>query len=141
VVPIATTRFSEISAQFSPDVRWVAYSSDETGRAEVYVAPFGRPGARMPISTDGGVSPRWRDDGKKLFYIRGDNTLIGVDLRAGDSSIDVGAARPVFQTRFRSATLAYAVSADGRFLVNRALNNAPALPITLVVNWPAALKK
>jgi Tol biopolymer transport system component len=139
VLPIATTRFGEISAQFSPDDRWVAYTSDETGRAEVYVAPFGRPGPRVPISTEGGAAPRWRHDGQELFYIRGDNTLIGVDIRAGGVSVDVGAARPLFQTQFRGATLAYAVAADGRFLVNRATANAPSPPITLVVNWPAAL--
>jgi Tol biopolymer transport system component len=141
VIPFATTRFGEISAQFSPDDRWVAYSSDETGRAEVYVAPFGRPGARVPISTQGGASPRWRHDGKELFYIRGDNTLIGVEIRVGETSIEVGAALPLFQTQFRGATLAYAVTSDGRFLVNRAVNNATPPPIMLVVNWPAALRK
>jgi Tol biopolymer transport system component len=141
VSSLISTRFTEGSAQFSPDGRWVAYSSNETGRTEVYLLPFQRAGPRVPISTDGGGSPRWRQDGKELFYIRGDNTLIGVDIRAGETSIEVGAARPLFQTQFRGATLAYAVTADGRFLVNRAVNNAIPPPITLVVNWPAALRK
>jgi hypothetical protein len=92
VAPFVTSRFTEASAQFSPDIRWVAYSSDETGRPEVYVAPFGRSGARVPISTQGGASPRWRPDGKELFYIRGDNTLVGVDLRADERAIEGRAA-------------------------------------------------
>jgi Tol biopolymer transport system component len=141
VRPIATTRFSETSAQFSPDVRWIAYSSDETGRAEVYVAPFGRPGPRVAISTQSGNAPRWRHDGRELFYIRDDNTLMGVDIRADDTSIDVGASRSLFQTQFRGATLPYAVASDGRFLVNRAIEDATATPITLVVNWAAALRE
>ena len=92
-------RFTEGSAQFSPDGRWVAYSSDETGRTEVYIAPFQRGGRREPISTDGGGSPRWRHDGKELFYIRGDNTLIAVAISLGESSVEVGAAQPLFHTR------------------------------------------
>jgi hypothetical protein len=107
----------------------------------MYVAPFRRTGPRVPISTDGGGSPRWRQDGKELFYIRGDNTLIGVAITAGETAIEVGAARPLFQTQFRSGMLPYAVSSDGRFLVNRAVDGATPTPITLVVNWPAALRK
>jgi serine/threonine protein kinase/Tol biopolymer transport system component len=140
VAPFAATRFTEGSAQFSPDGRWVAYSSNETGRTEVYVVPFRRAGPRVPVSTDGGGSPRWRHDGRELFYIRGDNTLIAVTLRAADSSIEVVAARPLFQTGFHGTVFPYAVASDGRFLVNRSVDDA-APPITLVVNWPAALTK
>ena len=139
--PFANTRFSETSAQFSPDGRWVAYSSDETGQPEVYVAPFGRTGSRVPISTDGGGSPRWRHDGKELFYIRNGSTLMAVEIRAGQTSIDVAAARPLFQTQFRSGGVPYVVTSDRRFLVNRAVDDATPSPITLVVNWPATLSK
>jgi dipeptidyl aminopeptidase/acylaminoacyl peptidase len=140
-LPFANTRFSEASAQFSPDDRWIAYSSNETGRTEIYVAPFRRTGARVPISTEGGGSPRWGAEGKELFYIRGDNTLMAVPLRAGESSIDVGTARPVFRTQFRNTALPYAVASDGRFLVNRSTDDAAPTPIRLVVNWPATLRK
>jgi Tol biopolymer transport system component len=130
----------EGSAQFSPDGRWIAYSSNETDRTEVYVAPFRRPGARVPISTGGGGSPRWRRDGKELYYIRGDDTLIGVEMTLGESSVDVGKARPLFQTRFRDGAFPYAVAADGRFLVNRFSDDAMPPTISLIVNWPELLK-
>jgi hypothetical protein len=107
----------------------------------VYVAPFQRPGARVPVSTNGGGSPRWRHDGKELFYISGDNTLMAVTLVAGESSLDVGAATPLFQARFHGTAFPYAVARDGRFVVNRSVNDATPPPITLVVNWPAALRK
>jgi eukaryotic-like serine/threonine-protein kinase len=141
VSPFANTRFTEGSAQFSPDGRWIAYSSNETNRTEVYVAPFQRTGARVPISTGGGSSPRWRRDGKELYYISGDDTLIAVEVTLGESSMDVGKARPRFRTRFRDSAFPYAVAADGRFLVNRFADDAMPPTISLIVNWPEALKK
>jgi eukaryotic-like serine/threonine-protein kinase len=141
VSSLVGTRFTEGSAQFSPDGRWVAYSSDETGRTEVYVLPFQRAGPRVPISTDGGGSPRWRHDGKELFYIRGTNTLMGVAVSPSAASLDVGAASPLFQSRFRSENFPYAVASDGRFLVNRPVDDETPSGITLVVNWPATLRK
>jgi serine/threonine protein kinase len=139
--PVVSTRFTEGSAQFSPDGRWVAYSSNETGRTEVYVAPFQRAGPRTPISTDGGGSPRWRDDGQELFYLRGDNTLVGVAIKLSASSIDVGMATPLFNAAMRPAAMPYDVTSDGRFIVNRSLDDGAAAAITLVVNWPVALRK
>jgi len=141
VSSLVSTRFTEGSAQFSPDGRWVAYSSDETGRTEVYVMPFQRAGARVAISTDGGGSPRWRYDGKELFYIRGDNMLMAVAVSLNAASVDVGASSPLFRSRFRSENFPYAVASDGRFLVNRAVDDQTPSGITLVVNWPAALRK
>jgi hypothetical protein len=123
VSSLASTQFREGSAQFSPDGRWVAYSSDETGRTEVYVVPFQRAGQRVPISTDGGGSPRWRHDGKELFYLRGDNTLMAVAVSLKEASVDVGAASPLFQSRFGSENFPYAVTSDGRFLVNRSVDD------------------
>ena len=93
-----------------------------------------------PISTDGGDSPRWRRDGKELYYIGRDNTLMAVAIRAGESGIEVGGTQPRFRTSFRASTLPYAVSADGRFLVNRAIADPLPRSITLVVNWPTLLK-
>jgi len=141
VSSLVSTRFTEGSAQFSPDGRWVAYSSNETGRTEVYVLPFQRAGPRVPISTDGGGSPRWRHDGKELFYIRGDNTLMAVAVSLNAASVDVGAASPLFRSRFRSENFPYAVTSDGRFLVNRSVDDETTPGITLVVNWPATLRK
>jgi dipeptidyl aminopeptidase/acylaminoacyl peptidase len=141
VSSLVSTRFTEGSAQFSPDGRWVAYSSNETGRTEVYLLPFQRAGPRVPISTDGGGSPRWRRDGKELFYIRGNNTLMAVAVSPNAVSVDVGAASPLFQSRFRPENFPYAVTSDGRFLVNRSVDDETTPGITLVVNWPATLRK
>ena len=140
VLPFANTKFTEASAQFSPDGRWVAYSSNETGRTEVYIAPFGRPGTRVPVSTDGGDSPRWSHDFKELFYIRGDDTLMRVTVSPSESSIDVVSTQEVFRTQFGRTTFPYDVGSDGRFLVNRSTQDSKPAPITLVVNWPAILK-
>ncbi len=141
VSSLVSTRFTEGSAQFSPDGRWVAYSSNETGRTEVYVLPFQRAGRSVPISTDGGGSPRWGLGGKELFYIRGDNTLMAVAVSLNAASVDVGAASPLFQSRFRSENFPYAVTSDGRFLVNRSVDDETPSGITLVVNWPVTLRK
>jgi Tol biopolymer transport system component len=141
VSPLVSTRFTEGSAQFSPDGRWVAYSSNETGRTEVYVMPFQRAGPRVAISTDGGGSPRWRHDGKELFYVRGDNTLMAVAVSLNAASVDVGAASPLFRSRFRSENFPYAVTSDGRFLINRSVDDETPSGITLVVNWPATMRK
>jgi eukaryotic-like serine/threonine-protein kinase len=142
--PIAflKTRFNEASGQFSPDGRWIAYSSNETGRTEVYVAPFQRPGRTVPISTGGGGSPRWRQDGRELFYLAGDDSMIAVAVRGGESTFEVGETRRLFQARISSGALPYAASRDGqRFLVNKPVEEGTPAPITLVVNWPEALKK
>jgi serine/threonine protein kinase len=139
--PVVSTRFTEGSAQFSPDGRWVAYSSNETGRTEVYVAPFQRAGPRTPISTDGGGSPRWRRDGQELFYLRGDNTLVGVAIKLSASSIEVGTATPLFNAPMRPVSMPYDVTSDGRFIVNRSLDDTTPAPISLLVNWPVALQK
>ena len=103
--------------------------------------PFQRAGPRVPISTDGGGSPQWRQDGKELFYIRGDKTLMVVAVRLNAASVDVGAASPLFQSRFRSENFPYTVTSDGRFLVNRSVDDETTPGITLVVNWPATLRK
>jgi hypothetical protein len=107
----------------------------------VYVAPFQRPGRREPVSTDGGGSPRWRYDGKELFYIRGDNTLMAVPMTLGESSVEGGPARPLFRTTFQGGAQPYDVTRDGRFIVNRSAGDTAARPITLVVNWPATLER
>jgi Tol biopolymer transport system component len=141
VTPFANSRFSEIAGRFSPDGRWVAFVSDETGRSEVYVAPFDRAAARVPVSTEGGDSPRWRHDGKELYYARRDNTLIAVPIRSTAASIDPGAARELFQTAFVGATAPFGVGSDGRFVVIREAEDRAVAAITLIINWPAGLGK
>jgi hypothetical protein len=135
------TNFGELWAQFSPDGRWVAYQSNETGRYEVVVRPFPGPGPRVPVSVAGGAYPRWSADGRELFYIAPDGTLMTARVSATDVAFSVGTPEALFQTRRfgAGATVAgrsaqYDVTPDGRFLINTETDSA-APPITLLLNW------
>jgi dipeptidyl aminopeptidase/acylaminoacyl peptidase len=141
--PFLKTQFSGVSAQFSPDGRWVAYQSNESGRAEVYVAPFPGPGGQRQISTAGGGLPRWRHDGAEIFYLDLDNNLMAAAVNGKAGNFDVGAVKPLFGTHAaQGGRYRYDVSADGqRFLINTALQQPTSAPITVVVNWTAGLKK
>jgi hypothetical protein len=121
----------------------VAFVSDETGRPEVYVAPIGNAAARVAVSTGGGTGPRWRHDGRDLFYIRGDATLAAVSIRTSATKIDVGTPRALFQTAVQGLglTTPYDVTADGRFVVVRDVDEPLPAAITLIINWPAGLTK
>jgi hypothetical protein len=141
-VPIVQTTFNEREGQFSPDGKWIAYQSDESGRFEIYVQPFTGPGGKSQISTDGGAQVRWRRDGKELFYIGLDNRLMAVPIRLDASAMVVEASVPVplFVTRVGGAVMGgdkqqYVVSADGqRFLMNTVVEEAAA-PLTVILNW------
>jgi serine/threonine protein kinase len=136
----SSTQFAEASARFSPDGRWVAYSSDETGSWEVYVAPFPKADGKWRISTGGGDWPRWRRDGREVFYLAPDKTLIAAEVDGRGHTLTVGSVRPLFQSRARTdARYGYDVSTDGqRFLVNTAVEMRPE-PVSVVINWPALL--
>ena len=142
--PFLSTNFEKDSAQFSPDGRWIAYSSDESGKFEIYVAPFPGPGGKWQISTNGGFFPVWRRDGTELFYVALDNTtFMAAEIKMKGSTFEVHTVRPLFQRQVRTlGGNPYDVSGDGlRFLVNsipRAEQN-PA-PITLVTDWTAGLR-
>jgi len=138
---VVNTRFGEQFGQFSPNGRWIAYSSNETGRTEVYVAPFQHAGGTTRISSAGGGWPKWRRDGQEIFYVAGD-TLMAVPVRENASKLDFGVPQPLFQTPFDRSPLPFAVTADGqRFLVNRSAPSATQAAIMLVVNWTALLQK
>jgi hypothetical protein len=136
----------ETAQQISPDGKWIAYSSDERGQQQVYVQPFPGGGGKYQVSTTGGGNPRWRRDGKELFYISADGKMMVVEVKAG-STFEPGAPKPLFDTRVRFVVGSlwlidnYVVSGDGqRFLINDfAETSAP--PITVVLNWTADLKK
>ena len=121
----------------------MAYASDESGRDEVYVAPFPGPGGKWQVSATGGREPRWRRDGKELFYLAADSKLMAASVNGQGPAFEVGTVAPLFQTRPRTDQgAAYPVSADGqRFLVNTAIEQTAPASITLVVNWTAGLKK
>jgi serine/threonine protein kinase/Tol biopolymer transport system component len=138
------TKFNEHYGQFSPDGRWVAYVSDESGRNEVYVAPFPGAGGKWQISTTGGLLPRWRHDGTEIFYLDPyDNKLMAAAVNGKGGSFDVGTVKPLFETYLVAGSrYAYDVSADGqRFLINTILEQTTSGPITVVLNWTAGLKK
>ena len=133
--PYLQTRFNENGGQFSPDGRWIAYQSNESGRNEVYVAAFPGAGGKRQISTDGGDGPRWRRDGKELFYLAPNNTLMAAAVNGQGASFEVASVTPLFETRRGSGDFPYDVSADGqRFLIISAAADARAAGITVVVN-------
>jgi eukaryotic-like serine/threonine-protein kinase len=140
--PFLQSTFNELGARFSPDGKWLAYFSLESGRPEVYVVPFPGPGGKWQVSTGGGTWPRWRRDGKEIFYLSPDNKVMAAEVRASGTSFEIGAAQPLFETRpYRSGGAAFDVSADGQRFIIEYAGEQPTAAITLVVNWDAELKK
>lgn len=141
--PLLESQSNKFGGRFSPDGRWLAYVSDESGRPEVYVAPFPGPGGRWQISTGGGAFPRWRRDGAEIFYLAPDLKLMVAGVNSQGSRLDVGGVKPLFETRCAGGTrYCYDVSANGqRFLIITAPEQTASTPITVVVNWSAGLKK
>jgi Tol biopolymer transport system component len=132
------------AGRFSPDGRWIAYASTETGRAEIFVVPFPdlRAGKWL-VSTAGGSFVRWRRDGRELFYQAPDNRLMAADVNGQGSEFQVGTVRPLFQLQPPAGGIdTYDVSKDGRrFLVITPVEAQVSPVITVVVNWPAGLKR
>jgi hypothetical protein len=135
--------------EFSPDGRWLAYESNESGRFEVYVQPFPEAGGKMQISIAGGTQLRWRPDGKELYYVAPDARLMAVPVAASPDgkTLDLGVPAPLFRTRLASGAGVsagrpeYAVAPDGRFLMNTAVEDTAPSPITIVLNWEAGLAR
>jgi eukaryotic-like serine/threonine-protein kinase len=147
--PFLATPFNEADAQFSPDMRWVVYQSDESGQYQIYVQPFPGPGGKWQVSSAGGTQPRWNRNGRELFYIAADGKLMSVSIETTTGSQTFKASTPV--ELFTSHTVEaspntqraqYAVSPDGlRFLMNVPVDSADVSPITVVLNWNPAAKK
>ena len=133
-IPIVQTQFRDMDPQFSPDGKWIAYASNESGKMEVYIQPFPTSGSKWQVSNGGGTQPIWRRDGKELFFITEDRKLYAADIRAG-STFEFGTPHFLFDVRGNG----YAPSRDGqRFLVNMSLDPVSS-PINVVVNWTADL--
>jgi len=142
-VPYLQTPFDEQLARFSPDGKWMAYQSNESGQNQIYVQSVPPSGAKYQISAAGGTMPRWRRDGKELFYASADQKLMAVPIKLG-STVEPGTPQPLFPIPPVRANVSYAPSRDGqRFLVNVPAGgeSAAAPPITVVTNWQAAQKK
>ena len=126
--------FNEHRATLSPDVHWLAYTSDEAGQDEIYVQSFPTPGKKWRVSTGGGSRPVWSRDGKELFYIATDRKLMASTVKAG-TTLETGTPRPLFLTR-ESITRFFDVSPDGRrFLLVDPLPDPITPPMNVVVNW------
>ena len=137
--PYLQTQFNEQAGAFSPDGRWIAYVSDESGRNEIYVQAFPLSGEKHEISSGGGSEPYWRKDGTELFYLAADRNLMAVPVKLG-TTITPGTPKALFPVPLSEQQHSYAVTGDGqRFLVSRLAGEMP--PITVVLNWEAGLKK
>lgn len=146
--PYLQTEFDEKHGRFSPDGHWVAYTSNESGRDEVYVQSFPLSGAKFQISSNGGIEPQWGKDGAELFYIAEDRMLTMVPVKLTNSAsepLQVGQSKPLFPVPIVDTFIvgrSYEVSNDGqRFLIPTPASSAPALPLTVVLNWQAEMKQ
>jgi len=150
-IPFLRTEFNEgQEATFSPDGKWVAYQSDQSGKNQIFVRPFSGSGGVGQISTAGGTRPHWRRDGKEIFYIDEAGRFTAAEIRINGLALELGSIRSLFKVdavrnvggiSFLDGS-AYDVTGDGqRFLVNVFLEDTTPYPATLVVNWDEAMKK
>ncbi len=133
--PVLNSPFSESDGRFSPDGKYLAYVSDETGRQEVFVQPFPPTGPKWQISTAGGSSPRWRRDGKEILFFQPESAWMVVEIRT-DRGFEAGVPRKLFEIPQMGGT---DVTADGqRFLVNMPHGENTVAPATVILNWTKA---
>jgi Tol biopolymer transport system component len=152
--PVATESFPEGEAKFSPDGKWIALASAPSGTLEIFILPFDPPAdpaalappqrrGRWQVSVNGGQDPEWRGDGKELFYLAPDGSIMAVEIAAADGSLSIGA--PTRLVASASALVNISVdpldaAPDGDWFLVATSTTQGATPITLVTNWPAAMK-
>ena len=138
------TPFQETQGIPSPDGRWMAYQSDESGEARVYVQRVPPSGGQWQVSTGAGAMPRWRTDGRELYYVTSDNHLMAVAIEAAGDTPIVGIPQQLFQVPFGQASFqrnVFDVTSDGqRFLVNTLVEPVRSASIAWVLNWAAELE-
>src|SRR5262245_16896165 len=141
--PFVKSPYEEREGQFSPNGKWIAYQSNESGRFQIYVQPFPGPGGKFQISVNGGAQPRWNKNGKEIFYLSLDSKMMAAPVRLSrdDQALEAGTPVALFAVRIAGGPLPgiskqqYAVSSDGqRFLVNLTANEGAASTITLIWN-------
>jgi Tol biopolymer transport system component len=141
--PLLDGPFDEGQGRVSPDGKWIAYSSDETGRLEIYVQSFPEPGGKWQVSTAGGSDPVWRPDGRELFYLSADQRLMAMPVSAAPT-FEVVVPTPLFQARVLAPSgppRHYTVSADGQdFHIVAPLEGESVGTTTVVVNWLSEVK-
>jgi Tol biopolymer transport system component len=135
---VANTPFLERMGQLSPNGQWLAYETNETGRPEIVVQAFPEARGRWPVSTNGGEAPRWSADGRELFFIAPDRTIMAAMVTTTASTFGAGRPAALFGAQISSQPFRfpYTVARDGHFLINelQGLETA-AIPITLILNW------
>lgn len=137
--PYINTEFDEGYAKLSPDGQFLGYSSDESKRSEVYVQTFPEHGGKWQVSTGGGNFPVWSRDGRELYFISADNKMMAVEVKGDGRKFDAGVPKPLFAVPGQAQ---FDVSKDGRFLIHVPVDQtASNVPLMVVVNWQAALKK
>jgi Tol biopolymer transport system component len=139
--PYLQTQFAERYARLSPDGHWLAYTSDESKRNEIYVQSFPTPGGKWQVSTNGGERSVWSRDGKELYFVSPDGKMMAAEIKSG-SKFEAGVPRPLFDVRLPGGVNPwFDVGKDGRFLVPVVAEQSANAPMTVVVNWQAGLKK
>jgi eukaryotic-like serine/threonine-protein kinase len=150
--PFLKTNSSVAEGRFCPRGGWIAYSSDESGRSEVYVTSFPEHQGKWQVSQSGGSMPRWRRDAKELFYLAPNSQLMAADVNWSGSTFEVAAVHPLFHLRLApgpplydlgptAGQIGYDVSPDGQRVLVNSPAESDATPITVILNWPAELKK
>jgi eukaryotic-like serine/threonine-protein kinase len=138
---IQTPQFDEAHAQFSPDGRFVAYDSDESGTRQIYVTPFPGPGAKQQVSTTTGEDPIWRKDGKELFFLS-EGKMMAAEVKTNGSDLQIGNAQLLFDAHSGFGGFAhYDVTRDGKRFIVASVGEGGSAPMNLVVNWTADLKQ
>jgi hypothetical protein len=147
--PFLQSGFNELFGQLSPDSHWMAYTSDLSGQREVYVRPFPSSEGQTKISIVGGEQPRWRGDGKELFFVGADGKMMAVPVKTpvDTRTFEFGTPQPLFEAHLTrppvNTLFEYDVTADGkRFVLNTAgIGSASTLMLNVMVNWDVGLKK
>jgi Tol biopolymer transport system component len=141
--PVRATEFLERQCQLSPNSKFLAYSSNQSGRQlQVYVQPFPPTGGRWQVSPSVGTEPQWKADGKELYYVSG-NKLLAASVKTDGASFEAGVPRVLFEARFTTQELRnrYVAARDGRFLVNTGPEQTERSSISVLVNWQASAGK
>jgi Tol biopolymer transport system component len=144
--PLLQAKWTVGSAQISPDARWMAYASNETGNMEIYVSPFLSGNGKWQVSSAGGQEPRWRQDGKELYYVSQDGKMMAVPVKLS-TSFEAGSPVALFQTHRRQPissqdVFSYDVSADGqKFLIITKMDEANTAPLSIILNWASEMEK
>jgi Tol biopolymer transport system component len=144
--PFQSVTFTQVASQVSPGGQWIAYQSNESGRYEVWVETFPTPGGKWQVSKDGGTFPKWRGDGKEIFYYAVDGQLMAAPIE-NDNVFRAGPAVPLFKAEILNGPVSsigfraqYDVTRDGqRFLLNVPVEDSRSSPINVVLNWAAGL--